>query len=684
MEGAVRRGRVESTTPRSTGDPPDAPHPWFRTSAGVAITCHHGQSGPGAPPGSLAAYLAAYDLGYRWFQVDVVPVRDDIVSLHAIIGRRIGLTGLSVTEVRARLGYDVPTLRDLLEHPGLRDARWNIEVKSRRCVPVLLRTLRQTRAVSRVMISAPYHPSTLRDVRDGFGALVAIAAPVIDGGAFGVPLRRPRRLHDAFQVHHRLSRRARRRAIGFGAPVQAWTIGDDARMDGCLACGCAPIVAHPDAATRDRLQRSGHWGIPDTTRHAEPVESIPPLQGPVREDVPIEALLLGGGGWRGAFGSIGAVMYLLDTGRWVHVRQVVAISGGGFVAAQLGTHGVNDDDPAAALAGLFERLVAVRGPMRRATLVGGAIGLFLIVPPIGLQLERWYLTIRWRLLLGRLYHGCFPRPIGSGGRRFVIGAAGRSSGVPHFFVSGGEKTLDQLKDELPGWGVVVGDGWSCADAVRSTTALPFVNGYRTPDSPGIDGPGVGRGEVLIDGGVTGIFGRQYLDRQPWLTSTADAPRCLVLDAGRSLKRSRRVIDRMVAISGVMLLTRWVQIALETGFRSAVNEASRVELASTTTPMVHLARIAETDEAGHHSTLGEHDEVVRRLEHGRRHVARFGLLGISRERALMATLVAVVACAVDVEPAEQRGVEAIEARLRRIGDRLGPGYADDLARVWDQL
>ena len=232
------------------------PHPWFASTTDVVVMSHHGRVSARAREGSLPAIREAYRAGYRWFQIDVVPVKDDLVSLHAVFGRRPGFRRMTRDQVSAKLGYTVPTLAEILDDREMLDARWNIEVKSRAALPRLIEVLKTTKAVSRVMVSAPMHRSIVREVRETFGTLVAVAAPVPHGGVFGRLVTTPKIEHDSMQVFRWFGRGAGARH-GLGpTKVQSWTIDDVAQLDACLEAGCHPVVKNSDDANA-RAPRTG-------------------------------------------------------------------------------------------------------------------------------------------------------------------------------------------------------------------------------------------------------------------------------------------------------------------------------------------------------------------------------------------------------------------------------------------
>ena len=129
---------------------------------------------------------------------------------------------------------------------------------------------------------------------------------------------------------------------------------------------------------------------------------------------------------------------------------------------------------------------------------------------------------------------------------------------------------------------------------------------------------------------------------------------------------------------VGLLSRWVQIALDASFRKEIERASRAEESDASS--MNLVRVAETDAADHHDIRAARNEALRRLEHGRCIVRRFGLMGLGRRNCLVTIVVSVVACMFDLEhdPDEAQ----VRDRLRRVSGDLGLG--DELVMVWDEL
>lgn len=658
---------------------------------------HHGRVARSDRPGSHEAIRAAYRAGYRWFQIDVVACRDGLVSLHAVFGRRFRFRSMTVAQVRAKLGYEVPTLAELLRDEELRDARWNVEIKSRTALPQLIRTLKAAPSVSRVMVSAPVHPSIIREVRETFGTLVAVTAPLHHGGTLGRIFLTPKVEHDGMQVFHWFGRRTHRRHGRGRTSIQSWTIASRAQLDECLADGCHPVVRDSDEETKAYLQQRGKWPVvpPELRRMPAGVTLHHPRPKRV-PSTPIEVLLLGGGGWRGAFGSIGTVAYLQVSGRWQHIRHVVGLSGGSFVPAALaGESAIDDADPTPRLATLTSRMMGLGARMNVALFLA-VVPLFVISVLIAWQLPGWWLvllptaaafafrglvSVQWRAMIASLFDD--EQPATHGSRRYVVCATGRSSARPHFFVAGDVDDLEQPEaDPTTGeqCGRILGSGWRWTDAVVSSTALPWVQGYVTESDPTLGD--AGRSERLIDGGVVGIFGQQWFERSLLGPSLDDGHRTLAVDTGRKHRTGGRLVERLMGVSTVGLMSRWVQIALDASFRKEIERASRAEAETPdgVEPMMTLVRVAETDAADHHEFKARRDEVLRRLEHARCIVRRFGLTGLGRRNARVTIVAAVVACIADLE--HEPTVDSVRARLVQVGAALRLG--DELAVEWDEL
>lgn len=182
--------------------------------------------------------------------------------------------------------------------------------------------------------------------------------------------------------------------------------------------------------------------------------------------------------------------------------------------------------------------------------------------------------------------------------------------------------------------------------------------------------------------MVGIFGQQWFERTLLGPSLGAGHRTLAVDTGRKHRTGGRVLERLMGVSTVGLMSRWVQIALDASFRKEIERASRAEASAPqgTEPMMTLVRVAETDAADHHEFRARRDEVLRRLEHARCIVRRFGLTGLGRRNGDITIVAAVVACIADLEHGPTVG--SVRARLAQVGAALQLG--DALAVRWDEL
>ena len=272
-------------------------HSWFSSDLGTTLTSHNGSTRH--PDGSLDSYLDAYEDGFRWMQVDGVPTKDGLFSHHAYLGLWSRYRNKNRRWMEEHLPGR-PTLYDLLTHECLKDVRWNIEVKSRLATNLLVELLRKLRAenvdLRRILVSSPIWPKTGAAVAAEFPD-VALAAPVVHGGALGFRFRGSNRAqpivgrsYDVEQIWHVLVRGRRQN----GPLRQAWTVTRARTFERLLTTDAHCIV------DGDKLRlRRGRY------RSVEPLSLAD-----------VDTVSLGGGGWRGAFGGIGTIGYLMARQRW--------------------------------------------------------------------------------------------------------------------------------------------------------------------------------------------------------------------------------------------------------------------------------------------------------------------------------------------------------------------------------
>jgi hypothetical protein len=632
-------------------------HPWFRSSTGTTITSHNGwQLGKEQPAGSFNALWQATDEGYRWMQVDAVPIKGDLISGHLLLGLRPRYRNKTLAEVQAKHPEAFSLRSAFLECPEFFDVYWNIEVKSKHGLHELLDllgALKEQRDLSTIMISSPVRPSILREVAKHYPE-VALAAPLVHGGVFGVRfLGRKRALvngrpYDCQQCWHRLIRNP---APKGDRPLrQLWTIRSRAQLHKGAEKGAHMIVESERVALPNRRQRR---------------------PGFVSVGKPPAVLALGGGGWRGAFGGIGSVLYLAQkedptqhdpsATMWKGIRQVVGISGGAFAVAALSAE-PDDDDPAPTMAELFQRLECAGRTVSNIVLLGLTFAIpLLALAVIGVvqawtadvwwavvlivalvfvaasSLARWFVTTRWRVVLGRLYGEKTMRNQGPPARVYRIGATDMNDGNLYAFSS-------DLTNDWSRWtehdaeyryrGIRTRDLAFPVplDRDKQGNRLPRKLSHvvlRATSLPGVGQFGNGRicrfdhatkvdhsrycqvPDRLVDGGMSGIFGRgliQQIDAAVEQSVVVDAqaerpggaapkggngqrgiksapdtqvedPQLVIVDAGRALKVRTghtfgdRLWARCERLSNAVLLARWLAVSMEIAYRAELRQVA---------------------------------------------------------------------------------------------------------------
>jgi len=237
-------------------------HPFYQNGGNVVAISHAGDTSGGAAAGSLAAYQAAWDAGFRYFQIDVVAVGgNDLVSGHAITGRKRKWEDQSVAELRSS-GANVDRVADIID--AIPDGRWNLEIKSMVAEPALTALLRaQENRAARFGVSAPFNRRILKRLRAEFGNELCTNASLLEGGLVGIPLIPMTKQHaDAMQVIHVLSRSRRiiERNRSRGIQFQCWPVNSRSRIESLLDLGVRGIIADDHQLLRDVLIERGEWG----------------------------------------------------------------------------------------------------------------------------------------------------------------------------------------------------------------------------------------------------------------------------------------------------------------------------------------------------------------------------------------------------------------------------------------
>jgi len=248
--------------------------PYLYDTAPVLALAHRGGT-TAATEGvenSLAAFKAAYAMGYRYLETDVHVTSDDVVvAFHdSSLDRTCGIPGairdLTFEQVsRARIAgrEPIPRLSDLFS--ALPDARFNIDVKDDAAVAPLAQLIADHGAADRVLVGS-FSASRLRTFRALAGSTVGTAAHPREVAAFAllphVVARRVNR-SQVLQIPHRqhgltiASTHLIRSAHRAGIPVHVWTINDRAEMELLLHRGVDGIVTDEISLLRDLLITRG-------------------------------------------------------------------------------------------------------------------------------------------------------------------------------------------------------------------------------------------------------------------------------------------------------------------------------------------------------------------------------------------------------------------------------------------
>lgn len=226
------------------------------------------------PENTLAAFEAAYALGYRYFETDVHASADGVLvafhdeSLRRLTGDRRPIQDLHEVEIKQlRVGGErIPLLADLLD--GFPDVRINIDPKSDDAVRPLIQTLTDLNALDRVCC-ASFSDRRLRFLRAALGPNLCTAAgpreiararwsslrgklPNVPGpnvlqipvGPRGLRVLSPRLVEGCHEAD---------------LPVQVWTINDRSTIDRVLDMGVDGVMSDDPATLREVFVERGLW-----------------------------------------------------------------------------------------------------------------------------------------------------------------------------------------------------------------------------------------------------------------------------------------------------------------------------------------------------------------------------------------------------------------------------------------
>lgn len=221
------------------------------------------------PENSLAAFVAAVDVGFRYLETDVQLTNDGhLVAFHdSNLLRTCGIdrdiSTMSKEEVSRALidGREpVPLLSDLFE--ALPEAMFNIDAKSDASVDALVDFLDRSQSLERVCVGSFSH-RRLAKIRRAFGPRVCTSASPREVALWllGVAAPGP----SCVQIPPRQSvlqiatsrRVARSKAMGL--PVHVWTIDDEEAMQNLIDIGVDGIMTDEAHTLRRVVERNQLW-----------------------------------------------------------------------------------------------------------------------------------------------------------------------------------------------------------------------------------------------------------------------------------------------------------------------------------------------------------------------------------------------------------------------------------------
>jgi len=413
-------------------------------------------------------------------------------------------------------------------------------------------------------------------------------------------------------------------------------------------------------------------------------------------------------------GCAGAIAYLAQHGWWDAIDEVVSVSGGSITNASLMTGGTQTvDDTFASLDRFYERattdtgqpwkdpkrfvalalmatpvLVVIALVLMAVDLVPGpsvldkpiiGLGIGLLAPTICSLAIRRGAGAYLRNYLESLTNGASASLTGFGGgrRQHVICASGLSTAHPYYlwggganFTAGGDLSLQPTPhDPSSLWGAAVQGDYSVADAVFASSSLPTLAQVEASLAESGQHAAPTRSELLIDGGISGIFGGQIsagMRKQQEQRSSTEAGHIIVIDSGRHVRPPSRIGQMIQRVSIAGLLARWLKVSLETSYQRDLLELDDS----------HLIRIAE-GQAEHGPSA---DGVRVRFDELRTRTAQMSLANYDAERAKNAFVTGWVGAALCLDPACT--IESVRSGLTAVGDQMNRG--DAFVDYWDAL
>lgn len=247
-------------------------HPFL--SARTPIAFAHRGGATAAPENTLAAFMAAHELGYSYMETDVHATRDGVlVAFHdsdlsrtcGVNARIVDLDWHELAGVNVVGGGTIPRFEELLD--TLPTARWNVDCKSDSALGPLEDLLAHREPFDHVLVGS-FSDARLDRLRRRFGADLCTSMGPRDVAALRLGRRVIRRAGigaHAVQIPLRqgpvkvLTPRVVDVAHANGLHVHVWTIDDPATMHAVLDMGVDGIMTDVPSALKDVLVARGSW-----------------------------------------------------------------------------------------------------------------------------------------------------------------------------------------------------------------------------------------------------------------------------------------------------------------------------------------------------------------------------------------------------------------------------------------
>jgi glycerophosphoryl diester phosphodiesterase len=233
-----------------------------------------------APENSWAAFEYAIKLGYAYLETDARATSDDkLVAFHDRTVDRVtdasgpinALSYDQVAALRVEGSEPIPLIEDLLGTWS--DARFNIDLKDEKGIPLLPEVLRRTGAWDRICVTS-FSGSRLRTARGLLDRQVCMTTSPAAIAAVRCTIGTTRSGPQIRLLASRLSRAGVRcaqvpgkvatgafvrRAHAVGLDVHVWTVNDRAEMARFLDLGADGIMTDEIEILRDVLIERGQW-----------------------------------------------------------------------------------------------------------------------------------------------------------------------------------------------------------------------------------------------------------------------------------------------------------------------------------------------------------------------------------------------------------------------------------------